>query len=98
MDNLGITRRSFVKATAIAGVSAAVFGLAGCAPTTAGTLAATGGFKPGTYTAASQGKFGPVNIEATFSESALESIVIGEHEETKFISDRRHRRAPVTRH
>lgn len=88
MDNLGITRRSFVKATAIAGVSAAVFGLAGCAPTTAGTLAATGGFKPGTYTAASQGKFGPVNIEATFSESALESIVIGEHEETKFISDR----------
>lgn len=87
MNNIGITRRSFVKATTIAGISAAVFGLSGCAPKASDPLSSTTGFKAGTYTAARQGKFGPVQVEATFSEQALESLAVIQHEETKFISD-----------
>lgn len=88
MTTFDISRRTFVKAASIAGVSAAIFGLSGCAPKTSTALSSTGAFVPGTYTAAGQGKFGPVTIEATFSKTALESIALGQHEETKFISDR----------
>lgn len=84
-----ISRRSFIRSTTIAGIGVAVLGLAGCAPK---KPAASGGaalaYTAGTYTASSQGKFGPVTIQATFSNEAIENIEVTDHEETAFISDR----------
>lgn len=89
MTTFDISRRTFVKAASIAGVSAAIFGLSGCAPKTSTALSSTGAFVPGTYTAAGQGKFGPVTIEATFSKTARNSIALGSStRKTKFISAR----------
>lgn len=84
MNEIGLTRRSFMKTLTVAGVSVAVFGISGCAPS---ANASSQGFKAGTYTAFGQGKFGPVHVEATFSEDALTSVAVTKHEETKFISD-----------
>ena len=88
----GLTRRNFMKTLTVAGVSVAVFGLSGCAPTAG---ASTKGFKAGTYTASGQGKFGPVHVEATFSEDALTAVAVTKHEETKFISDAAIERIPA---
>ncbi len=44
-------------------------------------------YKPGTYTAAAQGNGGPVNVEVTFTETAIEKVVIGDNAETKGIAD-----------
>ena len=80
MNELGLTRRTFMKTLTVAGVSVAVFGLSGCAPEA--SASAKGGFKPGTYTAFGQGKFGPVHVEATFSEDAITAVAVTQHEET----------------
>lgn len=84
----GFTRRSFVSVAAIAGVQMAVFGLAGCSPQEGGGTQAAVGFTPGSYTAEGQGKFGPVIVETTFTEDAITSVKVIEHEETEGISDR----------
>lgn len=84
-----LSRRSFIRSTTIAGIGVAVLGLAGCAPKKpAASEGAARAYTAGTYTANSQGKFGPVTIQATFSNEAIENIEVTDHEETAFISDR----------
>ena len=84
-----LSRRSFIRSTTIAGIGVAVLGLAGCAPKKpAASEGAARAYTAGTYTASSQGKFGPVTIQATFSNEAIENIEVTDHEETAFISDR----------
>lgn len=84
-----LSRRSFIRSTTIAGIGVAVLGLAGCAPKKpAASVGAARAYTAGTYTASSQGKFGPVTIQATFSNEAIENIEVTDHEETAFISDR----------
>lgn len=71
----------------VAGVGVAVFGVAGCAPqapSDAGALS----FKAGTYKATGEGKFGPLEVEVTFTDDALTDIKFGNHEETERVSDR----------
>lgn len=88
--NHPLSRRSFIAGATIAGVNLAVFGLSGCGPQT--PTAQTGGtgltFTPGTYTATGDGKFGPIEVSATFTEDALTDISFGNHEETERVSDR----------
>lgn len=95
---LPMTRRTFLAGATLAGVNLAVFGLSGCAPKT--PAAATGSpslsFAPGTYTGTGTGKFGPLVLEATFSDNAITDIVIGEHEETERVSDRAFEEIPAT--
>ncbi|MDE8703074.1 FAD-dependent oxidoreductase [Adlercreutzia equolifaciens] len=81
-----LSRRSFVRSATIAGVGVALFGLHGCAPGGSDTVSAT--YTPGTYTAQSQGKFGPITVETVFSDHAIESVSVVDHEETALISDR----------
>ncbi|MEY8561531.1 FAD-dependent oxidoreductase [Eggerthellaceae bacterium 3-80] len=88
--NHRMSRRTFLAGATIAGVNLAIFGLSGRAPQTptASTGAETLSFNPGTYTGTGFGKFGPLTLEATFSENAIINIIIGEHEETERVSDR----------
>ena len=66
-----------------------MLGLAGCTPDKPTTSSDTAlPYTAGTYTASSQGKFGPVTIQATFSNEAIENIEVTDHEETAFISNR----------
>ena len=68
-----------------------------CAPKT--PAATTGSpslsFASGTYTGTGTGKFGPLVLEATFSDNAITDIVIGEHEETERVSDRAFEEIPA---
>uniref|UniRef100_UPI003AF5BAE5 FMN-binding protein n=1 Tax=Adlercreutzia equolifaciens TaxID=446660 RepID=UPI003AF5BAE5 len=83
-----LSRRSFIRNTTIAGIGVAVLGLAGCTPDKPTTSSDTAlPYTAGTYTASSQGKFGPVTIQATFSNEAIENIEVTDHEETAFISN-----------
>lgn len=95
---LPMTRRTFLAGATLAGVNLAIFGLSGCAPKT--PAATTGSpslsFAPGTYTGTGTGKFGPLVLEATFSDNAITDIVIGEHEETERVSDRAFEEIPAT--
>ena len=79
--NHRMSRRTFLAGATLAGVNLAVFGLSGCAPKT--PAAATGtdtlAFTPGTYTGTGEGKFGPLTLQATFTDSAITDIAIGEH-------------------
>ena len=98
--NMGITRftrRDFV-AGSVAGVSVAVFGMAAGKVASAAEGAEMSGatFVPGTYTAAEPGKFGPVNVSVTFSENAIESVEIGDNEETVGITDKAFETIPAT--
>lgn len=86
MNERLVTRRSFLKTATVAGVSVAVFGLGGCAP--AQKNQTQGGYKAGTYTASSNGKFAPVTVEMTFDEGSIQSARVVAHEETEYISDR----------
>ncbi len=52
-------------------------------------------FVPGTYTAEAEGKMGPITVEVTFTEEAIESIVILSHKETPGISDPAFERIPA---
>ena len=49
--------------------------------------AASGTYKPGTYTSKAPGNHGDVAVSVTFSAGKIESIKIGENEETPGISD-----------
>ncbi|MCC8139940.1 MAG: FAD-dependent oxidoreductase [Lachnospiraceae bacterium] len=42
-------------------------------------------YAPGTYTASAQGLNGAVTVEVTFSEDAIESVVVTDHQETEGI-------------
>ena len=44
-------------------------------------------YTPGTYTAQAEGLNGPVTVEVTFSENAIESVGVAAHKETPGISD-----------
>lgn len=44
-------------------------------------------YKSGTYTAAAEGKGGPVKVEVIFSEKKIDSVKVIEHKETPEISD-----------
>lgn len=82
-----MSRRSFVRNTAVATAALAWGGsLIGCAP---GGLSSTESalFTAGTYTASAQGKNGPVTVEATFTDDALDSLRVVGHSETEGISD-----------
>lgn len=64
--------------------------LAGCSSDTAGDASDTSKsaqFKAGTYTAAAEGKNGPVNVEVVFTEDKIESVTIKDHKETAGLSD-----------
>lgn len=52
-------------------------------------------FQPGTYTAEAEGKMGSITVEVTFSEMAIESITILDHQETPGISDAAIERIPT---
>lgn len=86
---------------------AMLLSLAACAnPASAATPAPTevpapteapqaGAFTPGTYTAAADGRNGPVNVEVVFSENAIESVTVTEHSETAGIADPAIERIPA---
>lgn len=95
---LPMTRRTFLAGATLAGVNLAIFGLSGCAPKTpeATTGSPSLSFASGTYTGTGTGKFGPLVLEATFSDNAITDIVIGEHEETERVSDRAFEEIPAT--
>ncbi len=80
-----LTRRGFVKTMSVAGVSMAIFGLSGCAPKETGKQGTL--FNEGVYRASSVGKFGPIELELTFSKDAITNVEIVKHEESAFISD-----------
>ena len=44
-------------------------------------------YTAGTYTASADGNNGPVTVEVTFSESAIETVTVVEHNETAGICD-----------
>lgn len=70
-----LSRRSFLGASAIAGVSLAVFGLAGCTPKNGEEPAdASSVFTPGTYTGEADGKFNLVKVETEFTENTIKDI------------------------
>lgn len=52
-------------------------------------------FQSGTYTAKAEGKMGSITVEVTFSETAIESITILDHQETPGISDAAIERIPT---
>lgn len=79
----GISRRTFLGATAVAGVQLAVFGLAGCAPKASGGEAT---YDTGTYTGEAEGKFDKIVVETDFSDTAIEAVRIVYSAETERIS------------
>ena len=60
---------------------ALVMGLAVCSSSTAS------GYKAGTYTGTGEGRNGSIKVDVTFTDSAIESIVVAEHKETAGIAD-----------
>ncbi len=82
-------RRRFTALSAAALASMALFGASGCAQPqtkTASTGNGSAGYTAGTYTAQANGKKGPVTVEATFTDDAIESIRVTESKETPRIS------------
>lgn len=92
---MGISRRNFVKTATVAGIGVAVFGLSGCAPK-GSSDSDTLSFKAGTYTGTGEGKFGPLQLEATFSDNAITDIKFVDHGETESVSDRAFEELPKT--
>lgn len=82
----GMSRRTFIGASAVAGVQLAFFGLTGCAPQ-AGGSATTSSYAPGTYTGTADGKFDAITVEADFTESEISAVRIVEHRDTARIAD-----------
>ncbi|MFV0479160.1 MAG: FAD-dependent oxidoreductase [Anaerorhabdus sp.] len=52
-----------------------------------GTASISDGFTAGVYTATSTGFHGDVTVEVVMSDTAVESITVTEHNETRFVSD-----------
>lgn len=80
----GVSRRTFMGAATVAGVSVGMFGFAGCAPK---APAEAGSYKPGTYTGEADGKFDTIKVEMDFSEDAITAVRVVESNETRRISD-----------
>ncbi len=70
-------------------------GLTACEQQTNETVTATNDYTAGTYVAESQGNNGPIKVEVTFSDNAIEKITVLEHEETKGLSDPVFERVPA---
>lgn len=88
-------RRRFTALSAAALASMALFGVSGCAqPQTKTAATGNGGYTAGTYTAQANGKKGPVTVEATFTDDAIESIRVTESLETPRISEVPFKRIP----
>lgn len=81
-----LSRRSFVSAATVAGVSMAVFGLAGCAPKAASEKSGSS-FASGTYAGQADGKFDYIKVEVDCSADAIEAVRVVESNETARISD-----------
>lgn len=83
-----MTRRSFVGSAGVLASSAIVLGLAGCAPKAPASMAATGGYAAGTYTASGVGRNGVVELSVSFSEDAITAVEMGKNFETIGVGQR----------
>ncbi|MBS5450231.1 MAG: FAD-dependent oxidoreductase [Coriobacteriia bacterium] len=94
----GMNRRTFVAGATLAGVGMAVLGLPTIAPVRTAHAAPANAltFTAGTYTGTGQGKFGPLTLEVTFTDSELTDIVVKDHAETERVSDRAFAEIPAT--
>lgn len=81
------SRRNFVKLSA-AGALSLLFGSVTLTSDQAlADAASTPSYVAGTYTATAEGKNAPFPVEVTFTEDAIESVVIPESSETPYIAD-----------
>ena len=53
------------------------------------------GYKAGTYTSTVDGHNAPITVEVTFTDSAIETVVVKEHSETPGLSDPALERVPA---
>lgn len=81
-----IGRRQFLYLGATAASSLALFGIAGCSPSENQQATSSSSFNAGTYTAQAQGKKALLTVEATFSESSIDSITVTDHMDTERIA------------
>lgn len=82
MNKDQVSRRQFLRNTAVGAVSVAAAGLlGGCTADAAGTKPGAAVYKPGTYTATAKG-LGKVTVTMTFSETAITDIKLDCSEET----------------
>lgn len=88
-----IGRRQFLLLSATAAGTAALLGLPGCGPKATGPSVGAQ-YTAGSYVAQAEGKRAPLRLETVFSSSAIESVSILEHHETKYISDTALERIP----
>lgn len=83
-----LTRRQLVLMGA-AGAMTLVLG--GCAPRRPSAASTGSGdalsFAAGTYTGMGEGRGGAITVEVTFSDSAIETISVVDHAETRYVSD-----------
>lgn len=85
VKHVSMSRRGFLGIAAAAAAAVAVVGNTGCAPKSTGGSNA-GGYEAGTYTATGKGRNGNIEVTATFSDTALETLDV-DHEESRNIGD-----------
>lgn len=81
-----VGRRQFVVAAAGAGLALVALPQVGHTSAAHAATAAGQTYTPGTYSATALGRKGPVGVEVSFSESAIESIEVTESHETPRIA------------
>lgn len=81
-----VGRRQFIAYSAAAASSIMLFGLAGCSSPKQSGFNDSQHYKAGTYTAQATGKKGPVTVEVTFSDSAIDSVKVTDSLDTPRIS------------
>lgn len=81
-----VGRRTFVMLAGAALGSTALYGIVG--PSAQALAEETGSalYTAGTYTAVAQGKKGPVTVEVAFSDDAIESVRVIDHDDTPRIA------------